>query len=70
MNTENTAALTFCVNVKVRNIVALGLPLGLDGPAPTPGIGVPSVPFPIPSTMIARSVERSLSETNDEKRLR
>jgi len=69
INTENTAALTFCVNVKVRSIVALGLRLGLDGPAPSPGIGVPREPSPISSAIVLGSVSLGLSETNDEKRV-
>ena len=45
--TEKTAALTFCVNVNVRRIVAFGCPrLGRDGPASSSGAGVPSALAP------------------------
>jgi hypothetical protein len=67
INTENTAALTFCVNVRVRSIVALGLRLGLDGPAPSPGTGAPRVPSPISSAIFLDSLDLGISETNDEK---
>ena len=67
MNTENTAALTFCVNVRVRSIVALGLRLGLDGPAPSPGAGVPRAPSPISSAIFVGAVSLEISETIVEK---
>jgi hypothetical protein len=50
--TENTAALTFWVNVNVRKIVALGPRRGFDGPASSPDPGVPEIPSVISPCMI------------------
>jgi hypothetical protein len=50
--TENTAALTFWVNVNVRRTVALGPRRGFDGPESSPDPGVPRVPSVISPCMI------------------